>query len=570
MSHNELENWLHEARFSVLWEREGVESSVGMIRRDGLAFVVNGKVDGNSRHDAGTQIMGPLVGAILHPAPRKAMVVGLGTGSSAGWLAAVESIERVDVAEMEPAVLEVARQCAPVNRRALDSPKVHVTIGDGRELLMTSRERYDLIFSEPSNPYRAGIAGLYTLDFYRAVANRLAPGGIFSQWVQGYSVDPLTVRHIAATLAAVFGNVETWETLPGDLLFVCSTGPKDFSLPRLAARIATEPFRSALLAAWGVTGVDGFLAGFFTDDTFARHALRLAQREEGLNTDDLAPVEFGFAKSLGSNLMSMEAFRQDTRRRGAHRPAVSGGAVDWDRVDDNQLLHRVWMNAGWESRGTANAGWGSRGAAAAEAAYLAFQEGRCDLVRQTIDGGTWKPAAPLEQVMAAFCFADAGDNRALVFLPEIDGIWPAAAATIRARLTLAQRGPAQALDPLAVAFASFRTDPWSPTFIVKAAMEMGSQIAEKHPELAERVFDLFDQPFSVRLQDKARLSMLMNVAMAIDFRHAEKVFPQFEPNVPWTQSILEYRLACYKATGNPLAAQAREDLDRYMAYETNP
>jgi predicted membrane-bound spermidine synthase len=561
LNRNEIENWIHQARFSVLWEKEGIESSVGMVRMDGLAFVVNGKIDGNARQDAGTQVMGPLVGAILHPAPRKAMVVGLGTGSSAGWLAAIESIDRVDVAELEPAVLEVARQCAPVNLRVLDNPKVHVTIADGRELLMTSRERYDLIFSEPSNPYRAGIAGLYTLEFYRAVANRLAPGGIFSQWVQGYSVDPLTVRHIAATLAAVFGNVETWETLPGDLLFVCSAGPKDFSLPRLAARVATEPFRSALLAAWGVTGVEGFLAGFFSDDTFARHALHLAQQGEGLNTDDLAPVEFGFARSLGSNLMSMEVFRQDTRSRGAHRPAVSDGAVAWERVDDHQLLRRVWMGSGWQSRG----------GSAAAAAYQGFQENRCDLVRQTIDGGSWQPAAPLERVMAAHCFAVAGDSRALALLPEIDKIWPAAAATIRARLSLTQgAGEAQALDTLATAFAGLRADPWSPIFMVKAAMEMGLQIAEKRPELAERVFELLDQPFSVRLQDQARLSMLMNLAMDIDYRHAAKVFPQFEPNVPWNRPFLEYRLACYKATGNPLEAQARRDLDRYLASETKP
>lgn len=562
LSRNELENWLHEMRFSILWESEGVESSVGMMHRDGLAFVVNGKVDGNSRHDSGTQIMGPLVGAILHPAPRKAMVIGLGTGSSAGWLAAIESIERVDVAEMEPAVLEVARQCAPVNRHALDNPKVHVTIGDGRELLMTSRERYDLIFSEPSNPYRAGIAGLYTLEFYRAVADRLAPGGIFSQWVQGYSVDPLTVRHIAATLAAVFGNVETWETLPGDLLFVCSAGPKDFSLPRLATRVASEPFRSAMLSAWGVTGVEGFLAGFFADDSFARHALRLAQQEEGLNTDDLAPVEFGFVKSLGNNLvsMSMEVFRRDTRRRGAHRPAVSNGTVAWERVDNHQFLRWIWMGSDL----------GNRGDSTVPAAYQAFQEKRCDLVRQIIAGGTWKPAAPLEQAMAALCFAINDDDRALAFLPEVDTIWPAAAATIRARLSLAQGGPAQALETLATAIAGFRADPWSPIFSVKAAMELGLQIAEEHPELAERVVELLDQPFSVRILDQARISMLINVAMDIDYRHAEKVFPQFEPNVPWNKSFLEYRLACYKATGNPLAAQARRDLDSYLAYDSPP
>ena len=71
-------------------------------------------------------------------------------------------MERVDVVELEPLVLDVARACAPVNHDVLHNPKVHVTIGDARETLLTTRDRYDIIASEPSNPFRAGVASLFT------------------------------------------------------------------------------------------------------------------------------------------------------------------------------------------------------------------------------------------------------------------------------------------------------------------------------------------------------------------------------------------------------------------------
>src|SRR5207244_6375930 len=94
-------------------------------------------------------------------------VLGLGTGMTAGWVSKVDTVERVDVAELEPAILEVGRAAFRANRAVLDQPKVHVFIGDGREFLLTTDQKYDIIASEPSNPYRAGIASLFTEDFYR-------------------------------------------------------------------------------------------------------------------------------------------------------------------------------------------------------------------------------------------------------------------------------------------------------------------------------------------------------------------------------------------------------------------
>ena len=177
---------------------------------------------------APTQVMSGLVGAILHPEPRSALVIGLGTGSSAGWLAAVDGMRAVDVVELEPAIRRVAEECSPVNRDVLARRSVRLVIADGREYLLTADRRWDLIFSEPSNPYRAGIASLFTREFYRQVRERLAPDGVFCTQVSGAShylgraVGSYT-GSVFRTLSEVFSEIAI---APGDVqVFCASTAP---------------------------------------------------------------------------------------------------------------------------------------------------------------------------------------------------------------------------------------------------------------------------------------------------------------------------------------------------------
>src|SRR5439155_27009795 len=98
---NATRAWVYGARRTHVWDVDGRESSVALADGSDYAYIVNGKADGSARGDAGTQVMGGLVGAILHPNPRRSLVIGLGTGSTAGWLGAVPSMQRVDVVELE-------------------------------------------------------------------------------------------------------------------------------------------------------------------------------------------------------------------------------------------------------------------------------------------------------------------------------------------------------------------------------------------------------------------------------------------------------------------------------------
>ncbi|MEA2490118.1 MAG: spermidine synthase, partial [Acidobacteriota bacterium] len=329
LTRNSVENLLHAQRRTTVWEVDGVESSLALADADGYAFIVNGKSDGHATVDGGTQVMGGLVPAALHPDPRRALVVGLGTGSTAGWLGSIPSMERVDVYEIEPAIRRIAAACVDVNRNVLANPKVHVAYGDARELVLTNRQHYDIISSEPSNPYRAGIASLMTVEFYDGAARRLAPGGIFAQFLQAYEIDSATLRVVYATLGSVFPNVETWETKRGDLLLVGSMQPVTYDVARLRERFAQEPYRSAARNVWRATSLEGVLAHYAAGPATA---LALAS-DARANTDDRAVLEYGFARTLGNNtLFQVDELRAFARRNADELPRLSG-AVDRAAID---------------------------------------------------------------------------------------------------------------------------------------------------------------------------------------------------------------------------------------------
>src|SRR5262249_542495 len=146
----------------------------------------------------------------------------------------------------------------------------------GRELLQTSPLHYDLVVSEPSNLFRAGVASLYTQDFYRTVASKLNRGGLFLQWVQAYETDTPTLETVFTTLGSVFPYLEAWQTREVDLLFVASLEPPVYDVPVLRARMQQEPFRSALANIWRVTDLEGVFGHYLANAEFSRKVAAVA------------------------------------------------------------------------------------------------------------------------------------------------------------------------------------------------------------------------------------------------------------------------------------------------------
>jgi hypothetical protein len=540
-----------------------VESAVALSNRAGLAFVVNGKVDGHIRADAPTQVMSGMVGAILHPEPKSALVIGLGTGSSAGWLGAIPELERVDVVELEPAILRVAKDCAVVNRDVLDNPKVKVLIGDAREVLLTTRAKYDLVFSEPSNPYRAGIASLFTVEYYRSVLSRLEKGGLFLQWVQAYDVDSRTVKKIYATLGAVFPSVQTWELGANDLLLVGSREPLTHDAAALRTKVQREPYKAALALAWRAIDLEGFLAHFVAGPALAR---AIADEEPTLNTDDRTLVEFAFARSANhrGGFDSVEVVAT-ARARGEARPDVSGD-VAWDRVDDERITFRT--SEAESGPPPPHFRPAQRFRAAAQAQYLAGQW--ASVVELWRTQGR-EPEDPTELAIVAEAMAEQGDEGALRYAEALRALQPAEADAVLARLRARQDKAEEAMTALEAVFARHRVDPWPMPVIMRHAVELAADMAKRDRATAERVYAALRQPFAGDLQQEMRTDAMLVAAGQLPLETAcVEALSGLEPHVPWRLSVLSWRSRCYEAHKPAWAPRAARELDEYLSGEAAP
>jgi len=555
---NGVRQWTNAVRRALLWEADGVESSIAILASDALAFYVNGMCDGDALSDAGTQMMLGLIGAVLHPQPQAALVVGLGTGETAGWLAEVPTVRSVDVVELEPAVLEMARRCRPVNRDVLANPKVRLIFNDAREVLLTTAGRYDLIVCEPSNPYRAGIANLFTREFYLAGRDRLHDGGMFVQWVQAYEVDRRTMRSVFATFKSVFPHVELWQTQSGDVVLLGSERGPAYSAAELRGKLAAEPFASALPRAWHAAGLEGLLAHYVGGQRLVEHFI--GEGAAAINSDDHNEIEYGFARTLGRSDWDVRGLlHRQSLEIGDQRPAVQGGAVDWQAVSSG----RQWDAA-------------VRGGKKPSADDLLSGEGPLDKVLERYLAkdsrgmlAAWTaspPALPCltELAVMAHLYAETGNSRAEPLIQELARYLPGEAETLRGILAWKQGRVGEAGRRLAVALAHLRSDPWLLEHIrVRAFDGAVVGVAKADPSQARNLLAALAEPFAVAYADESRRAAAFVVAEQIDPATVTQYVESFEPHVPWLEPFLTYRRDAYRAAGHRLAAQAERDLQEF-------
>src|SRR5919201_6337378 len=150
----------------------------------------------------------------------------------------------------------------PANRRVFDDPRARFIIDDAKSYFAAGRRTYDLIMSEPSNPWVSGVSGLFTVEFYQRVRRYLAPGGVFGQWIHLYEIDDNLVLSVLAALHQSFASYQIFQTSRGDILILASNRPalpapdwSVFALPTVTADLAHSiPFTPADLEATRLFG----------------------------------------------------------------------------------------------------------------------------------------------------------------------------------------------------------------------------------------------------------------------------------------------------------------------------
>jgi spermidine synthase len=570
---NALRSWQHAERRKMVWEAEGVEAGVAIAVQHGLAFIVNGKSDGNAVADAGTQIMLGLTGAMLHGEPKTALVVGLGTGETAGWLAEVPTMDRVDCVEIEPALDEMARRCSRGNHDVLNHPKVRRIYNDAREVLLTSPGRYDLIVSEPSNPYRSGIAGLFTREFYLAARDRLAEGGLFLQWLQGYEIDEQSVQTVFATLLSVYAEVEVWQTGNNDMLLLASMEPLRHSAAALRERIAQHPYRTALADTWRAQDLEGLLAHYVAGP---RLMAEYASAAAACNTDDRNVLEYGFARSLGRRGgFAIHELREAAAATGAHRPPLveddysrlsrSEGrhAVDWDSVERQRwamylvLEHKLPPQANLSSDQQAY-----------RRALERYAAGDWRGMTAAWQSQPHQATTATELALLGLAYAQLGDGRALPLVERLLAIQPTEAAAILGILYWREERYAEAVAPFALAFEGLRTDPWPLVDVMDVALAAAVLTAKLDPRQGPALVAALREPFALGYLEDARRRDVCFVATVVSVDTAAECIDAMEPNVPWERSFLRLRQRVYAAAAHPLADRAREDLAEFARRDT--
>jgi spermidine synthase len=320
---------------------EGAAATIAVKRLTGTTtLTVDGKTDASNRGDMLTQKLAAHLPLLLHDAPRRVAIVGLGSGVTVG-AALTHPVSDVDVIELSPEVVDASRHFAVENRRALDDPRTRLIVGDGRSHVLLTERSYDVIVSEPSNPWIAGVAALFTREFFTAARERLAPGGVLCQWANAYNIGAEDLRSIVATFLAVFPGGTAWLVGEHDVLLVGGAAGNREAEADISQRL------DAIATHWHRPGVAEDLASVTAIDPLSVQSLYVGGPTELARYAAGAPV---FADDRIT--LEFTAPREIHRRSGGQNGAVLRALLGDEGGPDALARARASAGAaGWRNRG---------------------------------------------------------------------------------------------------------------------------------------------------------------------------------------------------------------------------
>ncbi|MCZ6831122.1 MAG: fused MFS/spermidine synthase [Gammaproteobacteria bacterium] len=211
----------------VLFHRDGRSATVAVRSSadDMLSIATNGKadaamlpLDSTATGDEHTMIMLGVLSMALQPAAKDVAVIGFGSGLTTHTLLGNPQLQRVDTIEIEPAMVEGARYFGARVERAFADPRSKIFFEDARTYFSTRRRHYDLIISEPSNPWVSGVAGLFSHEHYQRIKRHLKPGGVYVQWLQLYEFNVSLAASVLKAFSRNFSDYVVYQGGGGDLL----------------------------------------------------------------------------------------------------------------------------------------------------------------------------------------------------------------------------------------------------------------------------------------------------------------------------------------------------------------
>ncbi len=234
-----------------LYIGEGRNSSVVVSQLPGgqVYFHVSGKVEASTEpYDMRLQRMLGHIPALIHNDPKSVLVVGFGAGVTAGTFVVHPEVENITICEIEPLIPQASsRYFATENHNVFHDRRTHMVYDDARHFVLTTKDKFDIITSDPIHPWVKGTATLYSKEYFELVKKHLNPGGVITQWVPLYESDFATVKSELATFFDVFPNGTIWgNDINGegyDLVLLAQVEPTKIDIDALQQRMQSEKYR---------------------------------------------------------------------------------------------------------------------------------------------------------------------------------------------------------------------------------------------------------------------------------------------------------------------------------------
>jgi spermidine synthase len=277
-----------------------------------------------------TQLMVGHIPLLLSTNPETAMVVGLGSGATLA-AAAQYPLKQITCVEIEPAVVEASQFFKAENNNVLEDPRVKLVETDARNYLAVNPQKYDVIISQPSNLWVAGMANLFSLEFYQICKKRLNPGGILCQWAHIYHISQENLKIVINTFRTVFPHISIWYTIPGDIMMIGSADDITFDYLQIAKNYGIHSVRTDLQRL-DIREPLALMSCYIMD---SKGVERLVAGSR-INTDDRPILEFSVPRSVyrdttDSNHDLLFSFRTDEfpEMKNFNRQRVTSRASFW-------------------------------------------------------------------------------------------------------------------------------------------------------------------------------------------------------------------------------------------------
>ncbi|MBA7467299.1 Polyamine aminopropyltransferase [subsurface metagenome] len=274
----------------MLFYKEGTHFTVAVQRHQSgvIGLSIDGKTDAsnNFQGDMITQLLSAHLPLLLHPNPEDVLVIGLASGVTLGAVTRWEDVKEIDCVEIEPVMIEASHYFDEWNNKSLEDKRVKIIINDARNYLLTTKKKYDIIISEPSNPWITGCAPLFTKEHFELVKSRLKPDGIYCRWVQIYNMRPQDYKVIINTLSSAFPDLSIWNASGGDTLILAIPEKLSIDYQKLKEKfIIAKPDLEKIYLNEPI-------------DLLAKFSMIPNFNKTKLNTDNFPLIEFSAARNL--------------------------------------------------------------------------------------------------------------------------------------------------------------------------------------------------------------------------------------------------------------------------------